>query len=302
MKKPPEGGFLLGPVFRTRKARAGTQCARSRISGASRRKGRRAAQHPGHESVLFGAIAYRAHSRQNTAKRSPRNSPEDTMGTAITFKRPDGKDAAGYLANAARGNAPGVVVIQEWWGLSDQIKGLCDRFALAGFDALAPDLYKGKVVPYHDTDSANKEMNSLDFMDATTQTVRGAAQYLSRNGAKVGLTGFCLGGAVTIIGATKIPELAAGVVFYGIPPEQAAKPADVKIPLQAHFANKDDWCTPELVNGFEKAMKAAGKSLELFRYDAEHAFVNEQRQAVHDREAAELAWGRATEFFRKHLG
>ncbi len=125
------------------------------------------------------------------------------MGTSITFKRPDGKDADGYLANAARGNAPGVVVIQEWWGLSDQIKGLCDRFAVAGFDALAPDLYKGKVVPYHDTDAAGKEMNSLDFMDATTQTVRGAAQYLSQNGAKVGLTGFCLGGAVTIIGASR---------------------------------------------------------------------------------------------------
>ena len=207
------------------------------------------------------------------------------MGTSITFKRPDGKDANGYLANAARGNAPGVVVIQEWWGLQDQIKGMCDRFALAGFDALAPDLYKGTVVPYHDTDAAGKEMNSLDFMDATTQTVRGAVQYLARNGAKVGLTGFCL-----------------GVVFYGIPPEQAAKPADVKIPLQAHFANKDDWCTPQVVDAFEQGMKAAGKSLELFRYDAEHAFVNEQRQSVHDRQAAELAWGRATEFFRKHLG
>jgi carboxymethylenebutenolidase len=224
------------------------------------------------------------------------------MGTSISFKRPDGKDAAGYLANAARGNAPGVVVIQEWWGLSEQIKGLCDRFAVAGFDALAPDLYKGKVVPYHDTDAAGKEMNSLDFIDATTQTVRGAAQYLSRNGAKVGLTGFCLGGAVTIIGAARIPELAAGVVFYGIPPEQAAKPADVKIPLQAHFANRDDWCTPQAVDAFESAMKAAGKSLELFRYDAEHAFVNEQRMSVHDRAAAELAWGRATEFFKKHLG
>ena len=224
------------------------------------------------------------------------------MGTSITFKRPDGKDAAGYLANAARGNAPGVVVIQEWWGLSDQIKGLCDRFALAGFDALAPDLYKGKVVPYHDTDAAGKEMNSLDFMDATTQTVRGAAQYLSRNGAKVGPDRLLPRRCRDHHRRDEVPELAAGVVFYGIPPEQAAKPADVKIPLQAHFANKDDWCTPELVDGFEKAMKAAGKSLELFRYDAEHAFVNEQRQAVHDRDAAELAWGRATEFFRKHLG
>lgn len=224
------------------------------------------------------------------------------MGTSITFKRPDGKDAGGYLAKAARGNAPGVVVIQEWWGLQDQIKGMCDRFALAGFDALAPDLYKGTVVPYHDTDAAGKEMNSLDFMDATTQTVRGAVQYLAKNGARVGLTGFCLGGAVTIIGATKIPELTAGVVFYGIPPEQAAKPADVKIPLQGHFATKDDWCTPALVDGFENGMKAAGKSLELFRYDAEHGFGNEQRLSVHDRKSAELAWSRATEFFRKHLG
>jgi carboxymethylenebutenolidase len=224
------------------------------------------------------------------------------MGTSITFKRPDGNEASGYLANARRGDAPCVVVIQEWWGLSEQIKGLCDRFALSGFDALAPDLYAGVVVPYHDMEAANKQMTSLDFMDATTQTVRGAVQYLSKNGAKVGLTGFCLGGAVTIIGAAKIPELAAGVVFYGIPPEQAARPADVKIPLQAHFANKDDWCTPQLVDGFEKAMKEAGKSLELFRYDAEHAFVNEQRMAVHDRAAAELAWGRATAFFEKHLG
>src|SRR3982075_3408751 len=146
------------------------------------------------------------------------------MGTQITFKRPDGKDANGYLANAQRGDAPGVVVIQEWWGVSEQIKGLCDRFALAGFDALAPDLYKGKVVPYHDTDAAAKEMNSLDFMDATTQTVRGATQYLSKNGAKVGLTGFCLGGAGTIIGAAQLPELTPGGVFYGLPPAQAAGP------------------------------------------------------------------------------
>ena len=224
------------------------------------------------------------------------------MGTTIPFKRPDGKDASGYLVNAERGDAPGVVVIQEWWGLQEQIKGMCDRFALAGFDALAPDLYGGKVVPYHDTDAAAKEMNSLDFMDVTNQTVRRAAQYLSRNGAKVGLTGFCLGSAVTIIGATKIPELTAGVVFYGIPPEQAAKPSDVRIPLQAHFANKDDWCTPQLVDAFEKAMKAAGKSLEIYRYDAEHGFANEQRQSVHNRAAAELAWDRATGFFRKHLG
>ena len=142
------------------------------------------------------------------------------MGAEITFKRPDGGDAKGYLTNAARGDAPGVVVIQEWWGLSEQIKALADRFALAGFDALAPDLFKGVVVPYHDTERAQKEMMSLNFIDATEQNVRGAAQYLKRNGAKVGIAGFCMGGAVAIIGAAKIPELTAAVSFYGIPPSR----------------------------------------------------------------------------------
>jgi carboxymethylenebutenolidase len=222
------------------------------------------------------------------------------MGTMVTFKRPDGKDAAGYLAKAGA-KAPGIIVIQEWWGLQDQIKGICDRFALAGFEALAPDLYRGTVVPYHDTDAANREMSSLDFLDATEQTVRGAVLYLKQAGAKVGLTGFCMGGAVTIIGACRIPELTAGVCFYGIPPEQAAKPADVKVPLQGHFANSDDWCTPAVVDAFEAGLKKAGKQFEFHRYDAAHGFVNEQRQPAHDRVAAELAWQRTLGFFGNHL-
>jgi carboxymethylenebutenolidase len=223
------------------------------------------------------------------------------MGTRINFKRPDGKQAAGYLAKAARAKAPGVVVIQEWWGLQDQIKGITDRFALAGYDALAPDLYAGTVVPYHDREAAGKEMGSLNFIDATEQTVRGAAQLLKKSGAKVGLTGFCLGGAVTIIGACRIPELSAAVCFYGIPPESVAKPADIKVPFQAHFANQDDWCTPAAVDAFEAALKAAGRNAEVFRYDASHAFVNEQRD-VYDRAAAELAWGRTLKFWATHLG
>src|SRR5689334_9078034 len=141
------------------------------------------------------------------------------MGTRIKFRRADGKEAEGYLARAGRANAAGVVVIQEWWGLQDQIKGICDRLALAGYDALAPDLYAGTVVPYHDTEAAGREMNSLNFLDATDQVVRGAAQFLQRTGAKVGLTGFCLGGAVTVLGACRIAELAAAVCFSGLPPE-----------------------------------------------------------------------------------
>src|SRR5262245_22167435 len=129
------------------------------------------------------------------------------MGTHITFKRPDGKDAAGYLAQAGRAKAPGVVVIQEWWGLQDQIKATCERFARAGYDALAPDLYRGVSVPYHDSERANKEMTSLNFLEATEQDVRGAVLFLRQTGVKVGLTGFCMGGAVTIIGACRIPEI-----------------------------------------------------------------------------------------------
>ncbi len=223
------------------------------------------------------------------------------MGASITFQRPDGRDAAGYLANSGRGDAPGLVVIQEWWGLSEQIKAMVDRFALSGFDALAPDLYKGVMVPYHDADAAGKEMASLDFADLTSQTVRGAAQYLKRNGAKVGITGFCMGGIVTVIAAAHIPEFAAAVTFYGLPPADGVKPAEVKIPLQGHFANRDDFISPPRVDAFEAGLKAAHNSFEFFRYDADHAFANEQRVAVHDRHAAELAWGRAIDFFRKHL-
>jgi len=224
------------------------------------------------------------------------------MGAHIVFKRPDGPEARGYLANAARGDAPGVVVIQEWWGLQEQIKAMCDRFALAGFDALAPDLYGGVVVPYHDSEAAGKEMSSLNFVEATDQNVRGAAQFLRRNGARAGIAGFCMGGAVAVIGAARIPELSAAVSFYGLPPGGAVKPEDVKVPLQGHFASRDDFVTPAIADAFERGLKAAKKEFEFFRYDADHAFMNEQRMAVHDRHAAEAAWGRATAFLHKHLG
>jgi carboxymethylenebutenolidase len=223
------------------------------------------------------------------------------MGTRIKFSRPDGRGAEGYLAQAGRARAPGVVVIQEWWGLQEQIKGICDRLALAGYDALAPDLYAGTVVPYHDTEAAGREMNSLNFLEATDQVVRGAAQFLKAAGAKVGLTGFCLGGAVTVLGACRIGEISAAVCFYGLPPETVASAKDVKVPLQAHFANRDDWCTPAAVDKFEAELKAAGKTTDVFRYEAEHAFMNEQRD-VHDRAAAEQAWDRMLAFWAQHLG
>jgi carboxymethylenebutenolidase len=222
------------------------------------------------------------------------------MGTKISFLRLDGQRADGYLAKAGRANAPGVLVIQEWWGLQDQIKGICDRLALAGYDALAPDLYEGTVVPYHDREAAAREMKSLDFVRATDEHVRGAAQYLLKSSAKVGLTGFCLGGAVAVLGACRIPEISAAVCFYGLPPTTVAKAADVKVPIQGHFAVRDDWCTLAAVEEFEAGLKAAGRSAEIYRYDADHGFANEQRNH-HDRKNGELAWQRMLEFWQRHL-
>jgi carboxymethylenebutenolidase len=223
------------------------------------------------------------------------------MGTAITFTGTDGKTVRGYLAEAKGAKAPGVVVIQEWWGLQGQIKGVCDRFAEAGFNALAPDLYDGKVVPYHDAAAANAAMSSLDFKAATAQAVRGAVRHLKSRSGKVGLTGFCMGGAVTVIGAAHIPELDAAVCFYGLPPENVAAAKDVRVPFQGHFAKQDDWCTPALVDEFEKKLKAAGKTFEIYRYQGQHAFMNPERKEVYSDEAAKLAWKRCVSFFTRHL-
>jgi carboxymethylenebutenolidase len=224
------------------------------------------------------------------------------MGTTIDYPRTSGGTGRGHLAEAKDPKAPGVVVIQEWWGLQGQIKSVCDRLAAAGFTALAPDLFGGKVIPYHDQAAANAAMGSLDFKRSTEEDVRGAVKHLAARGVKVGLTGFCMGGAITIIGAVHIPELSAAVCFYGMPPESVAAPKDVRVPLQGHFASHDDWVTPDVVNEFEKKLRAAGKTFELYRYEGHHAFMNSDRKEVYDAGAATLAWDRALAFFRKHLG
>jgi carboxymethylenebutenolidase len=122
------------------------------------------------------------------------------MGQMVTFKRPDGKECNGYLATpAGDGKASGVVVIQEWWGLNDQIKGVAERLAALGYRALVPDLYKGKLAL--DAAEAKHLMTNLDFADAATQDVRGASQYLKQSSAKVGVVGFCMGGALTVLAA-----------------------------------------------------------------------------------------------------
>ena len=220
------------------------------------------------------------------------------MGSMIEFARPDGGKTKGYLATAGQGR-PGVVVIQEWWGLNDQICGVADRFARAGYNALAPDLYKGRLTT--EPDEANHLMTGLDFPAATHQDLRGATQHLKTQSGKVAVMGFCMGGALTIAAAVHVPEVAAGVCFYGIPPKDFADPARIRVPFQGHFANQDDWCTPAAVDDLETTLKAAGVRHEIYRYDAAHAFFNE-RSPAYDLASANQSWVRMSAFLKAQIG
>src|SRR5512138_1134497 len=160
------------------------------------------------------------------------------MGKMVEFKRPDGQSVQGYLAEPANAaGAPGVVVIQEWWGLNAQIKGVADRYAAAGYVALVPDLYRGKSTV--EAAEAEHLMTNLNFGDAAGQDVRGAVQYLKARGTKVGVSGYCMGGALTLLAAVFVPEADAGVVFYGYPPLEYIDASKIKIPLMAHWAVDD---------------------------------------------------------------
>jgi len=223
------------------------------------------------------------------------------VGQLIEFNRPDGKTCPGYLAEAKEGEgAPGFVVIQEWWGMNDQIRKTADRVADAGYRALVPDLYRGRVASA--ADEANHMMAKLNFADAAEQDIRGAIQRLKQSSKKVVVGGFCMGGALTILAALRAPEMDAGACFYGIPPAEFADPKKIAVPLICHFANRDDWCTPAKVDELEAALKQSKSQFEIYRYDAQHAFMNETRPEVYDAEAARTAWTRTLTFLKKALG
>jgi carboxymethylenebutenolidase len=220
------------------------------------------------------------------------------MGETVRYATPGGAQVSGYLATA-QGSTRHVVVIQEWWGLNDQIRGVCDRFAAAGFNALAPDLYQGRVTT--SPDEANHLMSGLDWAGAAEQDIRGAVQHLKSGGGRAAVMGFCMGGALTVLSAVKVPEMDAGVCFYGLPPSEAADLTRITAPLQSHFANRDDWCTPQAVNAFEATLKTAKVPHELFRYDAQHGFFNERRAEVYDAGASKQAWERMLGFLERHV-
>lgn len=227
------------------------------------------------------------------------------MGQMIDFQRPDAKDVRGYLAEAATAG-PSVVVIQEWWGLNDQIRGVADRFARAGFTALVPDLYRGQSTV--EAEEAHHLMDKLNFGDAASQDVRGALQFLKARGGKVGVTGFCMGGALTILSMTMAPEADAGVVFYGFPPLDFVDASKIKSPLMAHWATQDAAFAIATVDQLEAKFAAADVKYTGHRYLAYHAFTNETAQGggripitQYDAAWAQLAYDRTFAFFGRHL-
>ncbi len=197
------------------------------------------------------------------------------MGEMIEYTRPDGKKAPGYYAPPRGGgaSAPGVVMLEEWWGVTDHIKKTADELAAAGFRVLVPDLYRGRTAAVGD--EANHLMEGLDFGDAATQDTRGAALYLLSTGSKkVGVIGFCMGGALTFLAAMYDPEFSAAVSFYGYPPPEAGDVGTIKIPIQGHWGLRDAFFNIEGVNKIAARLQEAKVAHEFHTYDAEHGFHN----------------------------
>jgi carboxymethylenebutenolidase len=209
--------------------------------------------------------------------------------------------ASGYLAEPeGRSQVPGIVLLQEFWGLNNHIKSLAERWAAAGFLTVAPDLYRGAITS--DRAEASKLMAGLDRERALAD-IAGAAKWLggqARCTGKVGVTGFCMGGAYAFVAAVRVPGLSAVAPFYGVPPSMDW--SQVTAPIQAHFAARDTWATPEAAQQIQRALQQRGATMDLFVYDAEHAFCNDTRPAVFAPEHAALAWQRTVDFMRQHLG
>lgn len=230
------------------------------------------------------------------------------MGTTISFKRPDGKTVNGYLAEPRDSDiSSAIVVIQEWWGVNEQIRGVADRFATAGYRALVPDLYRGKSTV--EAEEAHHLMTGLNFADAASQDIRGAAQYMKTRSSKVGLTGFCMGGALTLLALGSTPEVDAGVVWYGCPPLEYVDATKIKVPLQAHWATQDEFFPLATIDQLQIKLQTANVSHQFYRYLARHAFANETAigpgripETQYDPVWSQQAWDRTFRFFGHWLG
>ena len=209
----------------------------------------------------------------------------------------------GYLAVPASGSGPGVIVLQEWWGLVKHIQDVCDRLAEAGFVALAPDLYHGETTS--SPDDAGRMMMALEI-DRATDDLAAAVTFLkdqaSVTGSKVGVMGFCMGGQLALYAASKKPDIGACVNFYGIHPNIKPEYANIQCPVLGIFAENDEFVTPLAAHQLEADLQAAGVSTDFTIYPGcDHAFCNDSREDVFNADAAQQAMAKAQEFLQKHL-
>lgn len=226
-------------------------------------------------------------------------------GQMVSFPS-NGGTTEGYLATPATGHGPGVIVIQEWWGLVPWIKSVADRLADAGYLALTPDLYHGKTTA--EPDEAGKLMMSMK-MDEAAKDMSGAYDYLKQHQAstgKVGSVGFCLGGGLSLFIATLKP-VDACVSYYGVLPGAQPNFNSLAGPVLGHYAENDGWATPAAARALEQQIRDAGKQVEFHIYPgAQHAFMNpspevEKAGGKYNEEASNTSWERTLAFFKQHL-
>ncbi len=230
--------------------------------------------------------------------------PEDEPRQNVTFAS-SGSDAHGYLAIPESGSGPGVVVIQEWWGLTDHIAGIADRLAGEGLVALAPDLFGGRVA--HDADEAGQLAQDLP-VERAARDLAGAVDYLIArpevSTTTVGTIGFCMGGGfVLLLAAQQGARVSAAVPFYGVGPAIPDTYAGLRAAVQGHYGEQDDFYPVDQARAQEQQIRAeSGAEVEFFYYPAGHAFHNEQNKlGTYDQGSARIAWDRAVAFLKAHI-
>lgn len=222
------------------------------------------------------------------------------MGEHISFTS-NGGTCGGYLAN---GGGPGVIVIQEWWGLVPHIQDVTDRFAAEGFTALAPDLYHGESSS--EPDGAGKLMMGLNLAQAA-KDLSGAVDFLCQTtaGDKVGVVGYCMGGGLAMVLASQRPDAVAAVApYYGVIPWPSAQPdwGHIQAKVVGEYAEHDDFANPETVRGLQEQLQSLGKDATLnIHAGCHHGFFNDARPDVYDAQAASVSFARTLELFRGTL-
>ena len=214
-----------------------------------------------------------------------------------------GAMASGYLSTPRNAAGPGLIVIQEWWGLVDHIKELADAFAEEGFTALAPDLYHGEATT--NPDEAGRLMMALNI-ERSARDLGGAVKFLldhdAVNSSKVGTVGFCMGGQLALATACQNPEVGACVDFYGIHPNVTLDFSGLQAPVLGFFGELDEFVTPDAARKLEHDIRSAGKDANFHVYPGvDHAFFNDSRPEAYNEEAATDAWNQVLGFFRDNL-